>query len=100
MKYSVGECLADYGFAFFEKIHEPIFLVHRLGRVTRMNEAARKLLSVARIGRADLEGIFSIHFNALFLPKQGGYGRFKLGRKQLIARSFGNSDYILVEVRR
>jgi hypothetical protein len=29
MQYSLGESLANTGFTFYEKIHEPIFLVHR-----------------------------------------------------------------------
>lgn len=102
MKYSVGECLADYGFTFLEKIHEPIFLIHRMGRVTRMNEAARKLLSVAKISFSDLEKISVSHLRSLFTPKQEWYRRLKIGagHLQLIVRTLRNSEFVLVEVRR
>lgn len=102
MKYSVGECLADYGFTFLEKIHEPIFLIHRIGRVTRMNEAARKLLSVAKINFSDLDKLVTVHMKTLFRPKEDGYRRMKLGNGHfhLIARTLRNSEFILVEVKR
>lgn len=102
MKYGVGECLADYGFTFLEKIHEPIFLIHRLGRVTRMNESARKLISVAKINISELDKIIISQVQALFPSRKENYRRLKIGNGNihLIARALGNSDFILVEVRR
>lgn len=102
MKYSVGECLADYGFTFLEKIHEPIFLIHRLGRVSHMNESARKLISVAKISISELDNIITSQVQTLFPSKKESYRRLKIGKGNLhlIARTLGNSDFILVEVRR
>lgn len=102
MKYSVGECLADYGFTFLEKLHEPIFLIHRLGKVTRMNESARKLISIAKINISELDKIITSQVQALFPSRNESYRRLKIGNGNLhlIARTLGNSDFILVEVRR
>lgn len=102
MKYSVGECLADTGFTFLEKIHEPIFLVHRLRGVARMNEAGRKLLSIAKVPIAELDKFAFSCLQGLFQARQEGYRRLKVGnsRLHLVARSLKNSDFILVEVKR
>ncbi|NJM10403.1 MAG: hypothetical protein HC883_06010 [Bdellovibrionaceae bacterium] len=102
MRYSIGTNLADFGFGFLEKIHEPIFLVHRLGKITKMNEAGRKLLRIAKVNLRELDSFVSSNTLELFRSSQEGYRRLKLGSSDLhiIARSLRDSDYILVEVKR
>lgn len=103
MKYSIGQNLGDFGFAFLEKIHEPIFLVNRLGKITRINEAGRKLLRIARVNLYELDAFTSSNILSLFKrPSQAGYKRLKLPgtRLQLIIRNLQDSDFMLVEVKR
>ena len=54
MRYSVGQCLIDQGFSFYEKLHEPIFLISKLGRIVRINEAGRKFLKIISVKQTDL----------------------------------------------
>jgi hypothetical protein len=102
MKYSIGTNLADFGFGFLEKIHEPIFLIHRLGKITKINEAGRKLLCISKVSLCELDAFVASHILDLFKSHQEGYRRLKVGNNglHLIARSLGNSDFILVEVKR
>jgi sensor histidine kinase regulating citrate/malate metabolism len=82
MHHGLGEVIANYGFNFFEKIHESVFSLTRLGRIKRLNEAARKLLKIANINRQDFE-------------------RFSRSQiETLIAQSYGGSDLVLVELRK
>lgn len=101
MKYSIGQNLADFVFSFFEKIHEPIFLVSRIGRVTKINEAGRKLMSVAKVGLVDLENLAQ-QVCGLFRSSGADYRRLRVKNTNLnlIVRSLRDSDFILVEVKR
>lgn len=101
MRYSLGQNLADFGFGFFEKIHEPIFLVHRLGKIIKINEAGRKLLAVAKISIQDLDFLTN-HVASIFGSRNNEYQRISLQRNgwNLIARSLKDSDFILVEIKR
>lgn len=101
MRYSLGTNLADFGFSFFEKIHQPIFLLHRLGQVTKMNEAGRKLLRIARLNSIDLEAFARKQLVEMFSSGNRTYKRVQVGRSglHLIARKLKDSEFILVEVR-
>lgn len=100
MQGSLGSILADYGFNFFEKIHEPIFLVDRSGRIKRVNEAGRKLLKISSLTLFDLEAFSCLQFKKLFPDPIDGFKRTYVGvkRRMLIARSFQDCNYILVEL--
>lgn len=100
MQGSLGNIVADYGFNFFEKIHKPIFLVDRNGRIKRINEAGRKLLKIAGLKPRDLEAFSCLEFKKLFPNPVDGFRRTFIGtkRRMLIARSFEDCNYILVEL--
>lgn len=102
MRYNLGVNLADFGFGFLEKVHEPIFLVHRLGKIVKMNEAGRKLLRVAKRSSTEVEKFISERLVAPFRgsENQNGYKRIQLGEKghQIVARNLPDSDFILVEI--
>ena len=102
MRYNLGVNLADFGFGFLEKLHEPIFLVHRLGKIVRVNEAGRKLLSIAKRNSFEVENFISSRLLHLFQGSetQKNYERIPFGNKghQLVARNLQGSDFILVEV--
>lgn len=102
MQGSLGNILADYGFNFFEKIHEPIFLVDRSGRIKRINEAGRKFLKISNLSNCDLEAFSCLQFNTLFPDPIDGFKRAYVGAKRrvLIARCFEDCNYILVELHR
>jgi hypothetical protein len=102
MKYSMGDSLADYGFSFMEKLHSPIFLLHKNGTVKKINEAGRKLLSVAHITRRQLDALAQTLISAGLCPQQVGYQRYKTKQKQIkvISKQLGSSDYLLVELTR
>lgn len=101
MKYGLGECLADYGFNFLEKIHEPIFLVRRSGIFVKMNEAGRKFLRVAQLTDQQLQNILSAASQTWLDVKGDGYRRLTIGKNlQLIARGFAGSDLVMIEIKR
>ena len=102
MRYSLGINLADFGFGFLEKLHEPIFLVHRIGKIVQMNEAGRKLLKIAKRNSSEVESFINNRLLHLFQgpENQKNYERIPIGSKghQLVARNLRGSDFILVEV--
>jgi len=99
MKYSLGEGLADCGFSFLEKIHEPIFLIRKPGLLVNINEAGRKLLHVGGITRNDLEAFIKSTFAGQLKNFTGAYRRISIGKDlRVIARSFPGSDYVMLEV--
>jgi len=99
MRYNLGEGLADFGFTFLEKIHEPIFLVNRVGKLVKMNEAARKFLKVSQRTPGELESFIKSSVMSLFKGLGESYHRVSLGhRLHLIARSFESTDLVLIEV--
>lgn len=56
MRCSIVESLGDCGFEFLEKLHHPMFLLHRNGTIKKINEAGRKLVSIGHISKVQLEG--------------------------------------------
>jgi hypothetical protein len=102
MKYSLGVNLADFGFGFLEGLHEPIFLIHRLGKIVRMNGAGRKLLWIAKRNSFEVEEFINTRLLQLFrgTKTQKNYERIAVGNKgyQIVARNLQGSDFILVEV--
>ncbi len=101
MKYSIGQNLADFGFAFLEKVHEPIFLINKLGRVVKINEAGRKLLSISRIGLQTFEEVTRLQVSEK-LKAGSEFIRFQLHGTpfQIIAHQLTGSDFVLVEIHR
>lgn len=102
MQYGFGDCLADTGFNYFEKLHEPIFLIHRLRGVARINESARKLISFSKLSQMKVNELISQHLKDLFAQETAQYKRYRINNSQLflIIRKLRNSDYLLVEVKR
>lgn len=100
MRYSLGQNLADFGFGFFEKLHAPILLIHRLGRVSRINEAGRKFLKIAHITQEQLEKFVRSQTSAQlqFAPQRCRRIRLPASNAQLIVQSLKDSDYLLVEI--
>jgi len=98
MKYSLGETLADYGFSFFEKLHSPIFLLHKNGTIKKVNEAGRKLLYIAHITRRELDDFAKALTNSRLVPCQVYMTR----RKQIKVHlsQLESSEYLLVELMR
>ncbi|MBX2995118.1 MAG: hypothetical protein KF681_09855 [Bdellovibrionaceae bacterium] len=101
MRYSLGDSVAEGGFRLFEKIHEPIFLIHKKGRIVRMNEAGRKFLTLTKLSQAEhglcalfqgeLERLRTLPFVRRCLPGSN---------LMLIGTSYESSDYALVEIKR
>lgn len=100
MRYEIADCLADYGFSFLEKIHEPIFLVRKSGLPVRVNEAGRKFLKVVRVGPKDLEKFLKVTVFDFFENLGTSYRRISLGsRRHLIARRFPGSELVMIEIK-
>ncbi len=101
MQYSLGESLANTGFTFYEKIHEPIFLVHKVRGISGINEAGRKLLSVTHTSLNDLNALTANYMQKLFQSNSRGYSRLRVQNSplQLVARTLKGSDFVLVEVK-
>lgn len=102
MQYGVGQCLAEYGFAFYENLHQPIFLVHKVGTITKMNRAARKLLKIAHFGCLDLEKSIILEFKNGLKLHQGSYFRMKFPELniKIIIQILEDSEFAIVEVMR
>jgi hypothetical protein len=110
MMCSIGESLADYGFVFYEKLHEPIFLLNRIGRVIKINEAGRKLMKIAKLSLSEIEAqtrrhVEQLHFkmptNKLDSPLTSTTVLNSKNQKIHLTTSYlPNSEYLLVEVRR
>jgi hypothetical protein len=99
VRYSLGACLADYGFNFLEKIHEPIFLINRSGILVKINEAGRKFLRVSHLTEGQLEGFVKSSVLSLFQDINDSYRRIPVGKGlHLIARSFVGSDLVMIEL--
>jgi nitrogen-specific signal transduction histidine kinase len=100
MKYSLGDSLADYGFSFFEKLHSPIFLLHKSGTIKKINEAGRKLLSVAHITRRELEHFATTLVATAPRTRQVEYQTYPTRQKQIrvVSKQLDSSDYLLVEL--
>ena len=100
MKYPLGDMLADYGFSFLEKLHVPILLVHKSGAVNKINEAGRKLLCVAHITRAELDGFIKTTLipEMALSPVDCQVFPTKGNQIKMISKQLGTSDYLLVEL--
>jgi hypothetical protein len=102
MRPSIGHCFADYGFSFLEKVHEPIFLINRSGILIKINEAGRKFLRVTHLSQKEMQAFFTNTIVNLFKEiggGQGAYRRIPIGKKgHLIARSFNESDLLMIEL--
>lgn len=101
MKYSMGDHLADHGFRFYEKLHEPIFLISKIGRIVKINEAGRKLINIARISTSEIEDRLKKHisgFSDLAIVQKT---IFKTSSRhlRLTTSKLAGSDYFLIEVR-
>ncbi len=100
MNCSLGDAYADTGFSFLEKLHSPIFLLHKNGQVKRMNEAGRKLLAVGRVNRDRLatwgESWAGLRAKNPGCDFQRIRSRFK--EMKLISRPLAESDYFIVEL--
>jgi sensor histidine kinase regulating citrate/malate metabolism len=102
MQYALGELLADYGFSFLEQLHNPIFLLNKNGQLKKVNEAGRKLLSVAQVTKEQLDSLAQRMLNSAKVDESVEYLRVNTGCKQLtlVSKHLANSDYFLVEVLR
>lgn len=101
MRYSLGHSLADFGFNFLEKIHEPIFLIHnKLKTISKINEAGRKFLKVGHVGVKELNQFVSSIVES-FDANKNSYRRIRISDHLIvIARRLVGSDYILVEIQK
>ena len=93
------ECVMNFG--FFEKLHEPIFIVHRLGHIVKMNQAARRLLSFAKVGALEVENFAKFRaLNLIVSDTKRTCQRVHLGKRayQAISRYFKGPDFVLIEL--
>jgi sensor histidine kinase regulating citrate/malate metabolism len=100
MKYGLGDSLADYGFSFLEKLHSPIFLMHKTGTIKKVNEAGRKLLHVAHISRRQFEDLITGLVQSNTDRSEIECQRIETKNKQIkvISKRLESSDYMLVEL--
>jgi len=91
-----------FGFHFLEKLHEPIFLVNKLGKLVKVNEAGRKFLCVTNLPAQQIQRFVSESVLNKFTSRDDeSYRRMPIGSgSQLIARSFVGSDLVLIEVKK
>ena len=71
-----------------------------MGSIAKQNEAGRKLLRVTHLTASELEAFVSSRLKILLAT--GSIHRMKTGNNklQLIATTFRDSEFILVEVKR
>ncbi len=93
----MGDCLAEYGFQFYEGLHQPIFLVSKIGKILKINEAGRKLLQLSHLTKNEIEKVLLVLTeNMQTTPVQRMNIQSAKNTWQLIASS--KSDYLLVEI--
>lgn len=102
MNISVGDCLAENGFTFYEKLHEPIFLINKFGKIIKTNKAGRKFKCVAKINITQIENFLIKHLDDFFDFKIIKKTLLKSNNQtlRLITTKLGKSEYFLVEIRR
>jgi hypothetical protein len=102
MKYSIGDSLADYGFGFYEKLHEPILLINKIGEVKKINEAGRKLLKIAKLTTSEIEALLINHLYSIseLAASKTTLIRSRNRKLHLKTSKLWNSDYFLIEIQR
>ncbi|PWU13222.1 MAG: hypothetical protein C5B49_14985 [Bdellovibrio sp.] len=99
MKYAVADCIAEYGFSFFENLHEPIFLIDDLGRTLKVNKAGRKFLCVAHQTARGFDDFIKSVIAAFRNNAEESVIRTNIGKGlHLVARKFARSNLILIEI--
>ena len=100
MKYTVGQTIADVGFRYFERLHEPIFLVNRSGNLIKMNRAARKFMAISHLNFEMLDGFITSNISNIFKNEslKGSCIRLQKKSLHLLLSVFRECDLILVEV--
>lgn len=97
VQYSMGDCLAEYGFQFYEGLHQPIFLVSKFGKILKINEAGRKLLQLSHLTKSEIEKVLLVltgNMQAVSIQRMSI--RSTKSTWQLIASN--KSDFLLVEI--
>ena len=92
MRYSLEETIGEQAFIYLDKVHSPIFLVHKSGMIKKINRAGWKLLSLAHISIENIEAM--IRTNKM--PKV----QTKKSRLKIFATTISKSDYTLIEIMR
>lgn len=102
MQYRVNEAIVEQGFKFYEKLHEPIFLLNSVGQILKANEAARKLTVISKKTIQEIENgitefVSDVHF--LDLNKVRRVTN-KLLPYHLTIRPLEGTQFLLMEVYR
>lgn len=102
MKYSMGDSLADYGLSFYEKLHEPILLINKIGKVIKINEAGRKLLKIAKLTTLEIETLLLNHVQKISSMTNIKTTHFHSRNRRIHLKTskLVNSDYFLIEIQR
>ncbi len=102
MQYSIGDCLGEYGFQFYEFLNEPIFLISKIGKLVKANKAGRKLMAISQFSVSEMENKLSTRVGACseIIINKTTLLRTKTKSLHLKASILRHSDYILLEIRR
>lgn len=100
MNCSLGDAFADNGFSFVEKLHSPIFLIHKSGHLKNVNEAGRKLLAIARIDWDKMKQVAGLWTGENQVGGATESRRIKSRYKEmkLIIKPLVSSDYYIAEL--
>jgi hypothetical protein len=100
MQCGIGDYLAESGFRFYEKLHEPIFLLNSKGQIIKMNIPGRKLLAVANFTITAVEILIKNRFTTCSDIKIHKTTMLKTRNQNVFLSIHKISGYFLIEVRR
>ncbi len=94
MKYSIGKCLAENGFRFYEELLYPTLLINTSGKLIKINEAGRKLMSITKVSISLVENIFQ----KVVISEKPHFIRFSAStinesRLHIVLRKLSDSDF-------
>lgn len=92
MRYSLEETVGEQAFMYLDKVHSPIFMIHRSGHIKKINRAAKKFLCYARISLLQVE--------KLIQEKKIPSAFTRKSKLKFFKTSINHGDYLLIEMNR
>lgn len=103
MRYNLEDTMGDQGFLFLERLHNPIFLIHKNGTIKKINGAGRKLLKIAHLTLQQVDDLIQSVILARMSPEHVEIQRIPTCQNQhlkIVSKQIGRTDYILIELMR
>lgn len=90
MRYSLEETVGEQAFIYLDKVHSPIFMIHKSGSIKKLNRAAKKFLSYAHISLQQIEDYIRVSKIPTITTRKN--------RLKVFKSSLRHTDYVLIEI--